>query len=58
VPACIAHISTQSGDACFEAACLARRACPVGTAYAYVSDQAAFHTRAFLDANRKASRAC
>ena len=51
VPGCIAHISTPSGNACFEAACLARRACPVGTAYAYVPDQAAFHTRAFLDAN-------
>ena len=51
VPACIAHISTSSGGACFEAGCLARRACPVGSAYAYAPAQAAFHTRAFLKAN-------
>lgn len=52
VPGCIAHISTPSGAACFEAGCLARRACPVGVQYAYVPSQAEFHTRAFLTANK------
>lgn len=51
VPACVAHISEPRGEACFAAGCLARRACPVGAAYAYAPAQAAFHTRAFLRAN-------
>jgi len=47
VPACTAHIRSPAGAACREGGCLARRACPVGSAYAYDADQAAFHMAAF-----------
>lgn len=48
VPRCRAHLASGRGEACFDAGCLARAACPVGRAYAYPEAQARFHTRAFL----------
>ena len=57
VEACVAHLQTDAGDACFEVACLARRACPVGTGFHYAPDQARFHTEAFLKARLAAVNA-
>lgn len=51
VPRCITHIGRAESRACIENACLARRACPVGRAYAYGADQARFHMGAFLRAH-------
>lgn len=50
VQACVAHIREPAGDTCLAAACLARRACPVGAAYRYAEPQARFHMGAFLRA--------
>lgn len=51
VPRCVGHISGAEGQLCLDAACLARRACPVGRDYAYGPDQARFHMSAFLRAH-------
>lgn len=51
VPRCIGHISGAKGEMCMEMACLARRACPIGRAYAYGPEQARFHMGAFLRAH-------
>lgn len=48
VDACAAHLRTAAGADCLENGCLARRACPVGVAYAHTPAQATFHMRAFL----------
>lgn len=45
--ACRAHLSGPEGGACRTRGCLARRACPVGTALAQSNEQAAFHLEAF-----------
>ncbi len=50
VPVCASYLSSEDGAACMEGGCLARRACPVGQAYAYAPEQARFHMRAFLAA--------
>ncbi|MCR9222277.1 MAG: ferredoxin [Alphaproteobacteria bacterium] len=47
VPACTAHIRSPQGRDCQDQGCRARRACPVGKAYAYDPRQAAFHMAAF-----------
>ncbi len=47
VTACRSHLRGGNGDACFAAACLARRACPVGAAYRYGAPQSRFHMNAF-----------
>jgi hypothetical protein len=47
VAACVAHLDSGRGDACFERACLARAACPVGRTLRYEPDAARFHLRAF-----------
>jgi hypothetical protein len=47
VAACATHIGAPDGDECMTAGCLARRACPVGSAYAYDLRQAGFHMTAF-----------
>jgi hypothetical protein len=52
VPRCVAHLDSPAGSECLSGGCLARRACPVGRNYAYSAQQAEFHTRAFLQANR------
>jgi hypothetical protein len=46
--ACVAHLATPRGDACFDAGCLARAACPVGTQHRYPPEVARFHLRAFV----------
>ena len=51
VPKCIGHLVKSEGTVCIEAACLARRACPVGRAYSYPPEQARFHMSAFLRAH-------
>ncbi len=50
VDGCAAHISTPSGQDCLANGCKARRACPVGTDYHYLPEQANFHMSAFLRA--------
>ena len=45
--ACRAHLNSGNGDACRSGGCLARRACPVGAAFAHSPEQAAFHLEAF-----------
>lgn len=47
VEACAAHIRSSEGTHCMTGGCLARRACPVGTGYAYLPEQAQFHMTAF-----------
>jgi epoxyqueuosine reductase QueG len=54
VAACAAHIGSAAGKECMAGGCLARRACPVGQAFAYAPAQARFHMRAFLAARQKA----
>ncbi len=53
VPRCVAHVDSAAGAQCLTGGCLARRACPVGRRHAYAAEQAEFHTRAFLRANKK-----
>ncbi|HUF44805.1 MAG TPA: hypothetical protein VMN43_05640 [Aestuariivirgaceae bacterium] len=50
VEACARHIGSHDGEECLSGGCLARRACPVGRAYAYEPRQARFHMTAFLAA--------
>lgn len=53
VPACYAHISTPAGQDCIDLGCRARRACPVGTSYTYLPEQAAYHMGRFRDAEAR-----
>ncbi len=53
VPRCVAHVDSPAGSECLAGGCLARRACPVGRKYAYAAEQAEFHTRAFVEGNKK-----
>ena len=55
VDGCARHIAGPAGSDCLELGCRARRACPVGREYLYLSDQAEFHMRAFL-ISRQAER--
>lgn len=50
VDACARHLATDAGADCMALGCRARRACPVGTEYVYIPQQAAFHMDAFLSA--------
>jgi hypothetical protein len=52
VSACVTHISAPAGADCVNNGCLARRACPVGPQYRHIPEQAEFHQRAFLAAQR------
>lgn len=54
VDRCAAHISVPAGLDCLQNGCKARRACPVGTTYHYLSEQANFHMSAFLRARQSA----
>ncbi len=47
---CADFLRSDPDSACNLGGCLARHACPVGQGYAYKSEQAAFHMRAFLNA--------
>jgi hypothetical protein len=49
--ACASHLHKPAGQNCVQMGCMARRACPVGTDYAYVPEHAAFHMRAFADSH-------
>ncbi len=55
VAACAAHIATSEGADCLGQGCKARRACPVGTDYQYLPEQANFHMSAFLKARQNAA---
>lgn len=48
VDACAAHVRSDVGRDCRERGCRARRACPVGQAWAWCDDQQTFHMAAFL----------
>jgi ferredoxin len=52
VEACARHVESPAGSECRERGCLARRACPIGTEFGYLEEQARFHTAAFLRARR------
>ena len=56
VPACIGHVSSDTGQECLEGGCLARRACPVGARHRYAPAQMRFHMHAFVEANRSRTR--
>ena len=56
VDACVDHIALPRGAECMTAGCLARRACPVGQAFAYEPAQMQFHMKAFRN-SRLAARA-
>lgn len=45
---CVGHVAGPRGSDCLGGGCLARRACPVGTAYGYAPPQARFHMAQFL----------
>jgi len=49
---CVDHVvsSRQDDQACFQRGCLARIACPVGGAWRYEREHAAFHMDAFVTA--------
>jgi ferredoxin len=49
---CVDHVvsSRQDDQACFQRGCLARIACPVGAAWRYEREHAAFHMDAFVTA--------
>lgn len=44
---CLSHVRGPTGAACREGGCIARNACPSGTAYRYPPDAQAFHMKAF-----------
>ncbi len=48
VERCRSHVKSDAGQACLTGGCLARRACPVGTAFEYVPEQMQFHMNAFV----------
>jgi len=56
VAACASHLETAAGENCMSGGCLARRACPVGQAFAYEPAQMQFHMKAFRN-SRLAARA-
>ncbi|MBL8663006.1 MAG: hypothetical protein JNM29_09280 [Candidatus Odyssella sp.] len=51
--ACVGHVESPKGKACAAGGCLARRACPVGRAHAYVRDEGAFHMAAVVRTVRR-----
>lgn len=53
--ACSNHLASENDNACLQAGCLARHACPVGKAFAYEPAQARFHMQAFLRASESAN---
>jgi hypothetical protein len=53
---CARHVASEAGSDCRELGCRARRACPVGSQFGYVAEQAQFHMRAFLLSFPKANQ--
>ncbi|MEI6760929.1 MAG: hypothetical protein WCO22_10825 [Betaproteobacteria bacterium] len=49
---CLDWLQHDGGQPCMQQGCLARRACPVGAAYRYPVDMAAFHMKAFAAQHR------
>jgi hypothetical protein len=45
---CVGHVESPKGKVCAAGGCLARRACPVGRAYAYEKEAGAFHMAAVV----------
>jgi len=58
VDRCVDHVVALQNEAgsCSEVGCLARLACPVGTAWRYRPEHARFHMRAFVKARMRAKR--
>ena len=52
VEVCLEWLQHDGGEPCMQRGCLARRACPVGPAYRYPDDVAAFHMAAFATHHR------
>lgn len=48
VAACVAHLESNLGAACFDAGCLARSACPVGAGHRPPAEVSRFHLAHFL----------
>lgn len=48
VPACRAHLATSQGADCMKNGCAARRSCPISEDYGRLSEQSAFHMKAFI----------
>lgn len=46
--ACVGHVESPRGRACATGGCLARRACPIGRAYAYEKEAGSFHMAAVV----------
>ena len=49
VESCAAHLHRAEGRDCMQTGCQARRACPVGSAFRYSPEHAAFHMAAFAN---------
>jgi hypothetical protein len=54
VGTCAEFLKTETGAACMDDGCQARRACPIGKPYEYGPAQMQFHMRAFLKARQNA----
>lgn len=52
VDACLDWLQQAGSEPCMQQGCLARRACPVGAAYRYPAQVAAFHMMAFTALHR------
>ncbi len=50
---CADHLHSLPGQSCMSLGCQARLACPVGTAFRYEPDHAAFHMQAFLNSHAR-----
>lgn len=46
--ACVGHLRSRQGRPCRDKGCVARNACPVGTAYRYPPEMQAFHISKFI----------
>lgn len=44
---CVSHVRGPTGGGCRDTGCIARNACPYGTAYRYPADVQAFHMASF-----------
>ncbi|NBT56458.1 MAG: hypothetical protein EBT05_16820, partial [Betaproteobacteria bacterium] len=52
VESCLSWLHQAGSEPCMQQGCLARRACPVGAAYRYPAEVAAFHMTAFAALHR------
>ena len=51
--ACVGHVESAEGKACAIGGCLARRACPVGRAHQYGTEEGGFHMAAVVRTVRR-----